>query len=621
MSGIAGYLGPSVAELDTEAIYRTLSFTGHERLDSVTENNFLGFAVSHEADIIQPHAARERDGISVLLDGYVNQVDGKNLLPSRSGEALRIIAELYRDDGHDFARRLNGSFALAVYDDRDKSLIIVTDRLTSRPLNFIRTEESVVFSSRLEPFNAMGISPTQRLNLEGLIEFLVFARTLNSGMWTGQERVPPATVLAFRDGKTEEHSYWKFKFAYGKARKAKDEDVRKLAAALQEACGRAVDGFDSIGLLLSGGFDSRALLACLPESTICYTSCDYLNFETRVAAKAAKIKGCPHRLLKRTPHHYLDILPEAARINEGAMEYHHVHLVNLTSRMQEVSRGVMLHGLGLDFILRGHYLPRSSWKVAGRRFQPAILKDYGSLAEVADFLLGVESVRPDAVDFLVPSLSNDYRDYPRQVIRDFVEKSADCIVRPIDITELFVFRDLSRWLTFPLVECLRQYFPERWVAVDNSLVDIALTTPPETRFDSRLIRRALELIDPRMTRIPNSNTFLPIRAGSLLNATHRLPVYLYDHLYVPVAARTWHKNLPRWMMTTGPWHSLGYFWRDGPIAAHLEELLCDQGAMRDGVIDAAAVKGYIDRFRRGEVRSAHPLERVITFLEWRKACP
>ncbi len=335
----------------------------------------------------------------------------------------------------------------------------------------------------------------------------------------------------------------------------------------------------------------------------------------------ARARGCRHRLLERGPLHYLEILPEAARAAEGAAEYHHAHIVGLTSRMQEVSGGVVLHGLNFDSILKGYCLPRVTWRLPGKRFKPTILKGCGSMEEAVGDLMGEALLHPEALDFLAPRLREEYRDYPRRALRAFVEDNAGSIVDPVDVQELFVFKDISRWSTFVFVESLRQHLPERWVAVDNDVVEIALTTPPEMRFDARLLRRALTLLDPRLARIPNASTFLPVRAGSALKLTYFIPDLLFNNLYAPVALKTVKRNTPPWMLNLGPWQDLHRFWRYGPIAGRLEQLLSDPPAMRDEVIDAAAVKEAIGRQRRGEARLAFPLARLLTFLEWRSRCP
>ncbi len=584
-------------------------------------DRFFGVAVSPCGEAIKRHVYKDDGGLFVLLYGYITQIEGKDLSLSDLDRLTQQLAVLYRREGPGFAAALNGSFSIVVYDQAEGTLALISDRLSSRPLRYMMTERRVAFSSRIEAFRHLGFDPTRKLNPEGLAEFFVFGRLLNSRMWDEVTEVPPATSCVIHGGRATMQEYWKIKFRYKRGREDTKERAAELAEALRQATERNLLGFDGASLMLSGGADSRALLACLPEGTACYTSCDRINYETRIARKVARTKGCPHFLLQRSPFHYLDILPTAARITEGNKEFHHAHFVNLIHYMEDTEGRAVLHGLGLDFILRGHYLPTKIIRLGRRKASAKILHKSSSKSEMEELLLNMEGVRLDAIEMLSGRLKGDVVDIPRSLVRRFLDRVEDSVVEPLDALELFVFGNLSAWLTFPLADCLRHYLPERWVAMDNALVDIALSTSPETRFDSRLFLKALKALGRRLCLISNSYTFLPLCLGSLFNVTHRVPGIIYDHIFTPLALRPFHPQTPRWVLTPGPWPSQGYFWREGPISGFLKELLGEGSAMRDGVIDPAAVMSLLEAHLRGQRNNVLPLSRAITFLVWRKGCP
>jgi hypothetical protein len=227
----------------------------------------------------------------------------------------------------------------------------------------------------------------------------------------------------------------------------------------------------------------------------------------------------------------------------------------------------------------------------------------------------------DAPGVLAAVLREDLASYPRDAMQAFVEECSGAAVGLVDVFQMVVLRAFSRWITFPSIACLRHRFSERIVAFDNAVVDLGLSIPPQQRFGSRMFVRALSELNPRLAMIADSNTFLPGCTAGVLRDVGAVPLSFYNRLYKPLARRTWRRSIPPWLLTPGPWPNLGAFWTYGPISARLEDLLRDEAAMRDRAIDPDAVAGLITRQKSGMGNHVYMLNRLISFLEWRRTCP
>lgn len=620
MSGIAGCLGTRTESLDAASIGRALSFTGLERVDEVCREGFFGLAVIHEEEAARCPAALEKDDICILLDGYITGIDGTSFDPARPGDTLSLCTELFRSEGADFARRLNGSFNLAILDRKAEALHLICDRMASRYLYFMRGDGAPAFASRLEALQAMGLEPTRRLNHQGFVELMVYGRLLASEMWAGVESVPPASVVSFSRGEVKSRTYWDLRYTYDRETAGLEENAERLAGALRETMERSTAGFAEVGLLLSGGLDSRTILACLPEDAICYTACDRPNPETWIAGRAARLRGCRRLLLERTPYHYFEILPGAARVCEGAYAYMHAHMENLLGGTGEVSGGILMTGFMFNILLRAETLTLHEKHTEAGAFYPPTLPHYRDEAEVERDFLRLVAVQTKGLDVLSARLRREAGSYLRHSIRAFMDGCSGQVATMLDFFELYGFKQTRTWRHAPMLFSIRNNHSERCPALDNSLLDIMLTTPTQQRFGSRLQKRALFILDRRMLRLCDSNTLLPASAGPRLRAAKPLK-RLYDRLNVHVGRRTIYRHVPVWTLSSGSWQNMALFWRYGPLAEHLEGLLGDEAAMRDGVIEPSAVRVLLDQHRRGVSYHTEPLTRLLTFLEWRSTTP
>ena len=169
-----------------------------------------------------------------------------------------VVLRSYLQWGTAMADRLNGMYAFAIWDARDRRLVMVRDRLGIKPFYFYPTPDGVLFGS--EP-KAILANPLCKpvVDVEGLREILVPVKTPKAAIWKGMQEVEPGTVVTVDERGIREHTYWRLEskphtddqdatVAY--VRSLLDDIVRRQLVADVPEC-----------VLLSGGLDSSAITA------------------------------------------------------------------------------------------------------------------------------------------------------------------------------------------------------------------------------------------------------------------------------------------------------------------------------------------------------------------------
>ncbi|MFE7465522.1 asparagine synthase (glutamine-hydrolyzing) [Streptomyces sp. NPDC057499] len=176
----------------------------------------------------------------------------------RTRSDTEVVLRAYLQWGPAFAERLNGMFALAVWDGRNEELVLVRDRMGVKPLYYYPTPDGVLFGS--EP-KAVLAHPavSARVNADGLREVLDMVKTPEAAVYSGMYEVRPGhLVRVSRKGLTK-HRYWALE-----AREHTDDlgtTIRTVRELLEDTVRRQMVADVPLSSLLSGGLDSSAITA------------------------------------------------------------------------------------------------------------------------------------------------------------------------------------------------------------------------------------------------------------------------------------------------------------------------------------------------------------------------
>lgn len=176
----------------------------------------------------------------------------------RTESDSEVVLRAYLEWGQDFADRLDGIFALAIWDPRSEELLLVRDRMGVKPLYYYPTPDGVLFGS--EPKTILAHDEAEAVvDADGLREIFTIVKTPGHAVFRGMHEVRPATVLRWsREGRTE-HRYWRLR-----AQEHTDDldtTIATVRGLLTDIVERQLVADVPVGTLLSGGLDSSAITA------------------------------------------------------------------------------------------------------------------------------------------------------------------------------------------------------------------------------------------------------------------------------------------------------------------------------------------------------------------------
>lgn len=169
-----------------------------------------------------------------------------------------------------------GSFSLAGVLPGGTRLALATDCLGVRPLYYADDGEIVVFSSTLAPFGRLSESLIGRRDERAAVERAVLGFPLGDRTgWTGVRCVPPGCVLLFTEAGVEHVQYWSMSAAPTVHEGSRHESLHEIYETFSDAVALRARGSTAATAMLSGGMDSRAIVAALRSLDI---AVDSLNF-------------------------------------------------------------------------------------------------------------------------------------------------------------------------------------------------------------------------------------------------------------------------------------------------------------------------------------------------------
>ena len=174
-----------------------------------------------------------------------------------------VIVHLYEEFGEDCVQKLRGMFAFALWDKPKRKLFLVRDRLGIKPLYYTETNGKLIFASEIK---AILQHPEVKceVNLKALDEYLTFQyipapHTLFKGIW----KLPQGHTLSYTDGKITLRQYWDVEFPQVPEKVDEREAAEELLERFRESIRLRLISDVPLGVLLSGGVDSSAVVAVM----------------------------------------------------------------------------------------------------------------------------------------------------------------------------------------------------------------------------------------------------------------------------------------------------------------------------------------------------------------------
>jgi asparagine synthase (glutamine-hydrolysing) len=278
--GIAGVAALDRSRpLDAGALRQMLPYLAHRGPDDEGTYEDTGIILGHRRlSIIDLHGGHQplfgaRDSTAIVINGEVYNYRELRAELSQQGHQFRthsdceVAAHAYDRWGIDFLKRLDGMFALALWDGAAGRLVLARDRLGEKPLFYALADELLIFASELTALRAhpgvQGAIDLRALSFYLALEYVPAPFSIVQGV----RKLEPGQALVLEKGALRSIHYWRLqpeefrKSGREEERKNYNVAVRALRDRLDAAVKSRLVSDVPLGVFLSGGIDSSAVAA------------------------------------------------------------------------------------------------------------------------------------------------------------------------------------------------------------------------------------------------------------------------------------------------------------------------------------------------------------------------
>ncbi|MEO6186764.1 MAG: asparagine synthase (glutamine-hydrolyzing) [Steroidobacteraceae bacterium] len=376
MCGIAGLWYPEAAPPEARQWSRLMiEAVQHRGPDGFGFYNDERVALAHaRLSIIdlstgdQPIHNEDRTVWTVFNGEIFNYVELRADLEARGHQFYtrsdtEVIVHLYEEFGERFPEHLNGQFAIALWDLRNRRLVLTRDRTGIRPLFHTRVGSGLAFASEVKSLLTLpGVK--RALDIDALAQAFTFWSILPpASAFEGVESMAPGTTLVIDAQGRREQCYWDWKFPRHVCSQTLDAD--RLADELRELMIDAVRlqlrADVPVGAYLSGGLDSSVIALLIRR----YTSTPLRTFSLEFEDAEFDESGYQDRMVRHLGSEHTRVM---CRKGDIAREFprliRHVEtpvvrtaptpLMILSGHVREQKYKVVLTGEGADEVFGGY---------------------------------------------------------------------------------------------------------------------------------------------------------------------------------------------------------------------------------------------------------------------------
>jgi asparagine synthase (glutamine-hydrolysing) len=281
----------------------------------------------------------------------------------KSHSDTEVILVAYRVWGESCLTRLGGMFALALWDAPRKRLLLARDPMGIKPLYYHQSAQTFMFASEVRTLLGTELVP-RKLDPAGVVSYLAFGSVYEP--WTiveGVRAVPPGHVLTVENGSVSSREYWNPLQSSSRAQLETRSGngtgtADRLPAILRDAVLSHLVSDVPVGVFLSGGIDSSALVAVLSHNGVRANTFSLVfqeeEFnEAKYSREIARRFGTEHHEITVSQQDTLAVLPEAlSAMDQPTIDGINTYLISAKTRAAGVK--VALTGLGADEMFAGY---------------------------------------------------------------------------------------------------------------------------------------------------------------------------------------------------------------------------------------------------------------------------
>lgn len=522
MPGILGIIGDKQIGLKQEnklaAMAYPLVFTPEQEVEWFRHEWYSAGTVGYGKTFsFLKRSSAYKEGVLLIMDGEVftdaGDVPHELATPAPTIQRAEYCLYLYLQYGPQFVQRLNGTFVIAVFDNRDRTVHLYNDRFGSEPIYIWTGEREFAFATSQRSLLNFRVDIGRQYDRDALAELIVFEKVLgNKTLFQDIRRMVPASHAIWDGKQCKIEKYWHLSISQKPEALGTWKDAAiELNERLEQSMAKRLTDSAQAAALISGGIDSRLLLHFCSPSTIAATFSNKnhpLSIESRLAVKIAKVLGHKHVLIDRETDHYAGVAELAVDVNEAQRTFVGCHSLGLHQQMLDTGIQVVLTAYFFDLLFKGYYAIGDEAEYVYRD-EPGVLKS----RRIAWHLSNSGTLHKlHHQHLMMLALSNEMKERAavakERVIGELfrlLSEEGECQNR----SEFFTWRDLQSGAGIGFQCALRTCFLDRSPAYDNDLLTFGSQIPVDWKKDGRIVRRALKLANPKLAWINDANTGLP----------------------------------------------------------------------------------------------------------------
>ncbi len=302
-----------------------------------------------------------------------------------------VLLQLYETEGEDCVHRLNGQWAFAIWDRRQKKLFVSRDRMGVRPLFYCRTGQTFLFASEIKALFAHPSVPRE-LDLAGIRQvFALWHSVPPRTAFAHISELPPGHSLVVADGGIRVRKYWQLDLSAHRAQSKGNFNERaaseELGELLIDATRIRLRADVPVGAYLSGGLDSSVIAALIrnftraPLETFSVVFDDPEYDESPFQKMMVSHLGTTHHQIRCTHAEIGKVFPDVVwHAEKPLLRTAPAPMYLLSNLVRRSGFKVVLTGEGADEVLGGYDLfketkIRSFWAAQPEsRLRPLLLR-------------------------------------------------------------------------------------------------------------------------------------------------------------------------------------------------------------------------------------------------------
>jgi asparagine synthase (glutamine-hydrolysing) len=549
----------------------------------------------------QPAFNEDRTWLA-MMDGEVYDYESHRKTLTEAGHQFNggshaeLLVHGFEHAGLKFFKDLQGSFNTVLWDAKHRKLHLISDRLGMKPLYYVKLPGKFLFASEIKSL-LVDTEVSRNIDVRGLAQFFTFGQLLGEDtLLEGVRLLAPASWLTYEAeaDKISVERYWQLESHAGTNGLSTSQLLDRVDEAFKKAVDRRVQGSEQLGISLSGGLDSRTILACVDPSREMTSVCLGMegSMDHDCAAEMARLTNRPH-------HKYVLNTQFLAHFED-----HLRHMVHLTDGHYLCQCIVMptlplYRELGIEVLLRGHAGELMHMEKAYNFSVDRSALNMRDGAELEAWLFRrLRTYMLESVEgpLFAPDYQGDLDGLAHESLQSCLKESKGMEPLLHRIWHAFITQRIRRETAMSMVE-FASVVETRLPFLDNELVDLLLAAPPELKLSEVIQTHILRRRMPAFLNVLNANTGTRLGASRLARTIGKTKLRVFAKLGV--------KGYQ-------PYERLG-LWLRQDLKPMVESLLLNDCCLERGIFNPPTVKKVVDQHMHNQRNHTFLLMAMMIF--------